>query len=57
MFCGNKCISDSRCVKFYKNYKHSENLVESMEDFGESYGFQYKTERGSVVVNRVERGN
>ena len=57
MFCGSKCLSDSRCVKFYKNYKHSENLVESMEDFGESYGFQYKTERGSVVVNRVERGN
>ena len=24
MFCGNKCLSDSRCVKFYKNYKHSE---------------------------------
>ena len=48
-------IPDALNPKIYS--KNEENLVESEEDYRESYGFQYGTEGRSVVANRVQRGD
>ena len=48
-------FTDALNSKLYS--KNEENLVESEEDFRESYGFQYGTEGRSVVANRVQRGD